>query len=162
MRSNWEKIRKNEMKVTTGNHYLAYVLDQESHEKIMNLYYDMSSKHPVVKCHHVTLARDIKEEDIPRLQALVDLNPKFVARFFLLTDEVDLFLVELDDFIRPTDRSRTHLTFSHREGAQANDSNRVLVGEIPVTGFHIVTTEFTGQFQLIPKKNQSKQNGEQQ
>ena len=151
MRSSWKKIRKNEMNVTTGNHYLAYVLDQESHDRIVKLYRDMSSKHSVVKCHHVTLARDIKEEDIPRLQALVDLNPKFVARFLLMTDEVDLFLVELDDFIRPTDRSRTHLTFSHRESAQANDSNRVLLGEIPVKGFHIVTTEFTGRFELVPK-----------
>jgi hypothetical protein len=144
------------MKVTTGNHYLAFVLSEECVKQVKAFY---TSRHPVVKCHHVTIAYNFTEEDVPRLQAVVNSAPTFMLSSLLSSEVVDLYNVcvgwpAVDSYSMPmaTDQSYTHLTLAHAEGARASDSNRVLKQELPSVRLCGVGLILTGEFQLIEKR----------
>ena len=139
----------NPLKVVVGNHYLAFVLDEACKSAITTLF---SSKHPVVKCHHVTIAYDFGDEDIPRLQALVDSNPKFSLGNLFTSEVVDVFQVFVNEELLDTDKSVTHLTFAHAESAQSSDSNRLFKDGIRLTGYFFANDELSGHFELIEKK----------
>lgn len=137
------------MKVTTGNHYLAFVLDEDCSNDISSLW---PSQHPVKKCHHVTIAYNFDESDIDRLQKLVDSISKIEIFEMIITDVVDLFLVKINDMVLITDSSFSHLTHAFQEGAQSSDSSRVLNGEIPIKEITPAVFELSGRFELIEKR----------
>lgn len=139
------------MKVTTGNHYLAFVLDEATRERIISKYFPT---HEVFKCHHVTIAYDFTEEDIPRLQALVDSNPRFETDSFLTSEVVNLFTVLVNRQFLKTDSGESHLTHSHRADAQASDSNKVMKWIIPTSSVRLIKMKLFGHFELIEKKKQ--------
>lgn len=135
------------MKVTTGSHYLAFVLDENTRNRVMMLYHQ---RHPVTVCHHVTIQLNIEESDVERLQSIVDANPEFKLSSMIETDVVDLFRVDVDGVLLATDQSFTHLTYTRKLEARNRDSNRVLKGEIDLTGIFSASAVLTGQFELIP------------
>lgn len=137
------------MKVTTGNHYLAFVLDENCSKDISSLW---PSRHPVKKCHHVTIAYNFDESHVEGLQKLVDAKPTFSIFELVSTDVVDLFVVTLDGMVMKTDSSLSHLTHAFQEGAQSSDSSLVLNGEIPIKEIIPAVFELTGRFELIEKR----------
>lgn len=140
------------LKVTLGNHYLAFVLDAESRKWLLDHY---PPSYEVVKCHHVTVCYEIEEEYLPYLQRMVDRNyPAVVTTTrYIRADQIDLFPVCFDYMPLRRDGKHYHLTHSHSEFRQASDANLVFSKKIPVRfedmdGMH----ELTGEFQLIPYK----------
>ncbi len=138
------------MKITTGNHYLAFVLDEECRQEVLKYW---TASHEVIKCHHVTLAYNFSQEDIPRLQDLVDSNPSFTISYLVKSDVVDFFRVLVNGEVLETDSSSSHLTLSHKSHAEASYSSRVIKGEIPHDVYPTLGMDLTGHFELIEKKN---------
>lgn len=137
------------MKVTTGNHYLAFVLDENCSNDISSLW---PSRHPVKKCHHVTIAYNFDESQVGSLQRLVNAKPTFSIFELITTDVVDLFVVMVNGMVMKTDSSLSHLTHAFQEGAQSSDSSRVLNGDIPIKEITPAVFELTGRFELIEKR----------
>jgi hypothetical protein len=140
--------RELSMIVTLGNHYLAFVLDDDCRKRYLGLY---TKSHPVQVCHHVTLAYNFTQEDLPRLQALVDSNPSFELNCLILSDTIDFFRVLVNKRLLETDSSYTHLTYTRKASARNSDSNRVFKGELEHTGMLSAGGVLTGSFQLLPK-----------
>lgn len=136
------------MKVTTGDHYLAFVLMEECRNKIINTW---PSSHEVTVCHHVTLRYNIRSEDIESLQALIDSNPKFEIDGLVTSDSIDFFRVLVNGRMIETDQSKTHLTFTRKSDAENKHSNNVIRGEIKQTGIISARRIIDGYFQLIKK-----------
>lgn len=143
------------MKVTLGNHYLAFVLDDDSVHAVRSAIADRIPNHAyfdMVKLHHVTIAYNIQERDIARLQALVDCNPVFETDHYIVSNCIELFSVTVNGITILTDQSESHLTISHAQDARASFSNRVLKGELPLSIYPIkIAVPLTGEFQLIAK-----------
>ena len=137
------------MKITSGNHYLAFVLDESSRMAIIDAH---PPRHQVTVCHHVTIQYNITEETVERLQTLVDSSPKFTAVNLLESELIDLFIILVDGSWIETDQSRTHLTFSRTNSAKNRYSNLVIKDEIKSTGIQYINNiELTGRFELIKK-----------
>ena len=138
------------MKVTTGNHYLAYVLEEEASKSLQTFF---PSEHPIKKYHHITIAYDIGEKDIERLQKLVDSDPAFEAVAWQLTDIVDVCTVFVNGRHMVTDSGLTHLTLAYQEGGQSSDSNKLFKGEIECVSHIPISVILIGHFELIEKSN---------
>ena len=134
------------MQVTTGSHYLAFVLDEETRQAIFKLY---PARHEVQVCHHITIQFKIKDTDVARLQELVDSNPRFELAGLVESETIDFFYIDVNGEPLITDR-RSHLTFSRKPEAQNRDSNRVMKGELGLHSLRFAAGTLTGHFALLP------------
>lgn len=119
------------LEVIPGNHYLAYVLDEATQKHLLSLF---PPKNSVVKCHHVTIAREIKPEHARYFQMLVDMNPVFETTTWMQGPGIELFTVTMNGLVRRFDYKIHHITHSHSTDREANDSNHLLEGRIDCIG----------------------------
>lgn len=136
------------MKITTGNHYLAYVLDERCSQILQE---NCPSDHPIKKYHHVTIAYDFDESDVERLQSFVDSDPVFHVYSMIFSDVVDVLCVYVNGEVMQTSSSVTHVTAAYREGARSSDSNRLLRGLIERKKTVDTHWILTGHFELVAK-----------
>lgn len=139
------------MIVTTGNHYLAYVLKPELRDNLLVWYGARMRRHNVIVCHHITIAYDFTEEQVPLLQEFVDSNPTFTTLEYLMGDGIDCFTVKAD---AKTDRplgGKFHLTTARSSSRNNRDANDLLSGELPVFDSIEIIEFLEGSFQLIAK-----------
>ena len=139
------------MKVTTGNHYLAFVLSERQREYLLNKYAKYQARHTVIVTHHVTIAYNFTEEVIPALQKIVDETKVVQLNGLIIGDGIDCFKVLIDgQSKRPVD-SLYHLTSSRARLYKDSDSNLLLTGDI--LGFEEIEAldVLEGEFQLINK-----------
>ena len=134
------------MQVTKGGHYLAYVLDAECREELLQLF---PPRHEESICHHVTIQFIIRDERINDLQKLVDRNPKMEISGLVESDTIDFFLVLVDGEQIETDQSFTHLTYSRKATARNRDSSRVIKGELEHTAIRAARAPLRGRFELV-------------
>lgn len=136
------------MKIEVGEHYLAFVLDEASRNRLLTFY---PPQHEVEKCHHVTIAYEIKEEHLPYYRALVANAPPFWTSTYIRADGIDLFAVLVNGMTRRFDQKVYHITHSHSKAREASDANEVFrrVLNIHDTQYGVVQ-RLTGEFQLIP------------
>ncbi len=142
------------MKVECGQHYLAFVLDEQCRKKLLELF---PPQNEVVKCHHITIAYEIKEEDIPYLQQIVDSNMGFDALVWVSAPGVEMFtvLLHMEDELNVSrvDGKYYHITHSHGQDLESAYSNVILAqcmeNQRDITRTP-VTMNLTGEFQLIP------------
>jgi hypothetical protein len=142
----------NSMKIEVGNHYLAFVLDEASRERLLK---EFAPMHERVRCHHVTIAYEIAKDDVVSLQKLVDSdpNPSVSVVSYVDADGIDLFGIAVQGTTKRLDGNHYHLTHSFRKGRSAKDSNLFFSNEIEghqqVFGAAI---RLTGKFELISKE----------
>lgn len=146
------------MQVTTGNHYLAFVLDEDSRTYLRR--YHTNQDQDFV-CHHVTIAYEITPELIPRLQALVDARPTMRINMKASWDSHTVLIVTIELIPhQPTIRRITpeggvnHITLVMLPGESARYSNELLgptSASMPTAYEMIDRYTLTGSFQLIPK-----------
>ncbi len=135
------------MKVITGKHYLAFVLDEETRKTILELY---PQRFEVVRCDHITVAYSFTEADVPLLQDFVDRNHTMQLNCFIQADGIDLFRVLANGKISRPLGGWFHLTYTRSESRESSDSNRVFSGEIKAEGMYSAGLKLGGTFQLVP------------
>lgn len=139
------------MLVTTGNHYLAYVLDQRTRDNLLVWHGEHLRWHSVIVCHHITIAYDFTPEQLPILQEFVNINPVFTTDKYLLGDGIDCFTIKAN-FIedRPLG-GKLHLTAARSTSRSNKESNDLISGIIPTLNTIDALMSLKGSFQLIPK-----------
>ena len=136
------------IKITTGNHYLAYVLSDECKKWCLD---NFPKRHEITVCHHVTIAYDFSDDDVEKLQTFIDSNPVFHISKFITSDCIDFLEVHVNGELMETSSSTTHLTFSRKLDSRNSDSNLVNKGFIQKTGEWKASGLLFGEFQLINK-----------
>lgn len=138
------------MKVTTGHHYLAFVLDEATKSELLKRF---PPRFDVVRCDHITIAHGFEEKDVETLQAFVDANPSFETVNFFVCEGIDLFEVMSTGpgwkYGRPLG-GYFHVTHSRTEDRRSSDSNKVLEGFINVDIKVVCNIKLSGEFKLIP------------
>ena len=148
---NAEEVKK--LRVKTGDHYLAFVLDEKSRNKLLKLY---PPKNANVVCHHITIAFKIEEKDLRYLQQIVNCKvpPEVVSYNYY--DGLDLLSVTVKHQIKRLDGGKYHITHSHSDELKPVDSNKFLSNE-PFN--HVMQdksnkifakTILKGEYRLIP------------
>ena len=84
------------MKVTTGNHYLAFVLSENQRAYLLEKYKQHLYRHNILACHHVTIANDFEEKDVNILQQIVNGNTHVELCGYIYGDGIDCFKVLVD------------------------------------------------------------------
>jgi hypothetical protein len=136
------------MEVFAGNHYLAYVITEATKQLLCEAF---PPAYEVVKCHHVTIAYPVKEEDVDFLQKLVDSNPQFVTDCYINADGIDLSTVLIDGVYVRHDGKYYYITHSRTEERSSDDSNKVLLGEVDILSHAAdIPIILNGEFKLIP------------
>lgn len=136
------------MQVSTGNHYLAFVLTEECRNTILS---NFPQHYEVVKCDHVTVVYDIKEGDIPALQHWVDVERIFTLEAFIEADGIDLFRVSMNGRRERPMGGIFHLTYTRTHERQSADANKVFSGEIKHTYVQPVSMRLEGELRLVQK-----------
>lgn len=135
------------MQVVTGNHYLAFVLDEETRQRVLSKY---PKRHDVHVCHHVTIAYSFGHNEVAGLQYFIDSKPTFELDRFIGTETIDLFAVNVNGFPMHTDQSKTHLTFTRSALSRNADSSKVINGHLVIQETKPAEGPLTGHFELIP------------
>lgn len=140
------------MKIATGNHYLAFVLSKEQRNCLLAKYRHILYRHTVEVTHHITIAYNFTEEDVPTLQKFVDNAKVFQLNGLLCGDGISTFKVLIDGVSkRPIEDNQFHITASRSKLRKSSDSNDLLNGEIPTFETFEANDELHGKFYLIPK-----------
>lgn len=137
------------LRVTPGDHYLAFVLDETSRRRVRLKCLAMFD---IVTCDHVTIAYDFNQEDCDKLQKLVDRHPHVEVTEWIRADGIDLFRVSVNGEVQRPCGGLYHLTLSKNRVRQSSDSNRVLSGEISTRDAKPTLIQLSGEFKLIPKR----------
>ena len=145
------------LRITTGEHYLAFVLDEATRNEIISLY--ATSAHKRVLAHHVTVAFKITEADIDELQQFIDQTETMVLNGLAMSssdypreDGVAAFRVLRNGSSkRPIDGATLHLTLSVGDGYKPVDSNRLFDGvSFPKVGMLSAGLVLHGKWELVP------------
>lgn len=139
------------MLVTTGNHYLAYVLDQRTRDNLLVWHGEHLRWHSVIVCHHITIAYDFTPEQLPILQEFVNTNPVFTTDKYLLGDGIDCFTIKANSIEDRPLGGKFHLTAARSTSRSNKESNDLISGIIPTSNTHDAWMYLNGSFQLIPK-----------
>lgn len=140
------------MKVITGNHYLAFVLDKNFRNSLLSKYNKILYRHTVEVTHHITIAYNFTEKDIPILQQFVDNAKVFQFNGLLCGDGISTFKVLIDgNSKRPIDENQFHITAARSTIRRDQESNDLLSGEIPTFEIFEAADILQGYFCLIPK-----------
>ena len=104
--------------------YLALVLDDESHRRLLSLYHPI---HNNTKGDHITIERTVTSRGL----RLLGTRPKIIVRRHAWDERVQCVLVSVNDtFIRPDFRRATpfyfHVTLSVADGARSKESNTLI------------------------------------
>lgn len=150
---NAEEVKKEKLRVKPGEHYLAFVLDEKSRNKLLRLY---PPKNANVVCHHITIMHRIEEKDIRALQQIVNCKvpPEVVSYNYY--DGLDLLSVTVKHQIKRLDGGKYHITHSHSDELKPVDSNKFLSNEPfnrvmqDKTNKIFAKTVLKGEYQLIP------------
>lgn len=134
------------MKVTAGNHYLAFVLSKESRNQLLAIYPKRWVK---IVCHHVTFKYVIEESEVEQLQQIVNTVSMIQLDGFFGGNGIDAFRVSVDGRNTRIDAKTYHLTFSRAEERSSSDSLRLFTGEIPFTCKFPAEIMLDGHFELI-------------
>lgn len=140
------------MQVTTGNHYLAFVLTQAMRDRLLIKYAQYMKRHTVVVCHHVTIAYGFQQWQVKALQDIVDSKPIITLDGLLIGDGIDCFKVKINGEHKGVDGRTYHLTSSRSSVKRDVESNDLLSGEIHTFATVKASDILEGTFQLIPKK----------
>ena len=144
------------MKITTGNHYLAFVLSKEQRDYLLTKYGHILYRYSVEVTLHITIAYNFTEEDVPTLQKFVDNAKVFQLNGLLCGDGISTFKVLIDGISkRPIDDKQFHITASRSKLRKDVESNDLLSGEIPTFETFEANDELHGKFYLIPKGTKS-------
>lgn len=143
------------MQITTGNHYLAFVLDEATKARLQELFPPV---YPDFKCHHVTLAYDISEANIATLQELVDNFAAgklyFHADHYYRWPDMEYFYVLVNGEWMKTDQSITHLTYSKNPDVPSKKASAYIKTKENLHMQYVVYTDIItleGRMELIPK-----------
>ena len=136
------------MQISTGNHYLAFVLSEECRNLILA---NFPQRHEVVKGDHVTVVYNIKEKDILPIQRWVDSERVFVLEAFIEADGIDLFRVSVNGRRERPMGGIFHLTYTRTHERQSADANKVFSGEIKHTYVQPVSMRLEGELRLVQK-----------
>lgn len=114
-----------------GSHYIAFVLTEECRKKVLEQVPPIFRN---VVCHHITIAYDFEEKDIPAIKKVIEKCSKLpkVYPIRAYTRSVGrggeyLVVTIWTRTIRPTG-GFYHLTMSLDDGVRARDANLRLVG----------------------------------
>lgn len=135
--------------ITTGPHYLGFVLSDQAREKLMAKF---KPGFPVVRCHHVTIKLFIMATEIDELQAFIDRNPKVFVTGFHQADGIDFYTATIDgQGKRHFLDGKYHVTFSHDALRKPTDANAVIKGEIEIFHSYMFSEpiELEGSYELI-------------
>ena len=134
--------------VTTGGHYLAFVLSDQSRQRMIELC-DHTGR--TLKCTHVTVAYDYGEADLPVLQAFIDSAKRVQVTGILKGSGITCFDVIVDNNHQRPLSSYFHLTHSIDKDHSSSDSNKFYTGEYNYV-YEPTLHTLTGSFQLVPKE----------
>lgn len=140
------------MLVTTGNHYLAYVLEPHARDNLLVWHGEHMRRHIVIVCHHITIAYDFTPEQLPILQEFVNTNPVFTTDKYLLGDGIDCFTVKANSKADRPLGGKFHLTAARSISRSNRESNDLISGIIPTFNTIGAFMYLKGSFQLIPKR----------
>lgn len=99
--------------------YLAFVLSEESRDRVLALY---PPKHSVVIAHHVTLKWNADISDM----AAADPYPRVAAIGYTSNDRLDCILATVNFWQLRPDNSYYHVTLSTQPGVESRESNDLL------------------------------------